>query len=172
LFAASFFFFGSQCRLPSSGMFPGCNRRQRLQPFSFFFLPGNFQNMSINYLLLWLPMILIAFANAILRELVFIKHYNESRAHQLSTIVLIILCSVYVWFVFPLLKIQSSKQAFVLGFVWVLLTVAFEFSLGRLTNKSWEFLFQNYNLFAGRIWLLFLICLFILPYFFYVIRNR
>ncbi|HEX5001710.1 MAG TPA: hypothetical protein VFW78_04380 [Bacteroidia bacterium] len=128
--------------------------------------------MSIKYLLYWLPMIAIAFANAMLRELVFIKHFNELRAHQLSTITLIILCSLYVWFVFPLLSIQNVKQALLIGFVWMLLTIMFEFSLGRLTNKSWEYLFRDYNLFAGHIWLLFLFSLFLLPYLFYIVRNK
>lgn len=128
--------------------------------------------MGIKHFLLWLPMIMLAFANATLRELVFIKHFNEFRARQLSTITLIILCFLYVWLVFPLLNIESSKQAFLIGFVWVLLTVAFEFTLGRLTNKSWGYLFRDYNILVGRIWLLFLICLFILPYLFYIIRNK
>ena len=117
-------------------------------------------------------MIAIAFANATLRELVLIKHFSEFKAHQLSTISLIILCSIYIWFVFPLLNIQNSKQAFLIGFVWMLLTIAFEFSLGRLTNKSWEYLFQDYNLFAGRIWLLFLFSLFVLPYLIYMVKNK
>lgn len=128
--------------------------------------------MSIKHFLLWLPMIVIAFANATLRELVFIKQFSEFRAHQLSTITLIIFCSIYVWFVFSLLSIQNSKQALFIGFVWMLLTVAFEFSLGRLTNKSWEYLFRDYNLFAGRICLLFLICLLLLPCVFYALRQN
>ncbi len=117
-------------------------------------------------------MIVIAFMNATLRELVFAKHYSEFRAHQFSTITLLILCILYVGFVFPLLNINSSKQALLIGFFWVLWTVAFEFTLGRLTNKSWEYLFQDYNILAGRIWLFFLIGLFILPYLFYVIKNQ
>ena len=128
--------------------------------------------MIIKYFLLWLPMIAIAFANAALRELIFLKHFSEFRAHQLSTITLIILCSVYVWLVSPALHIQNNKQALLIGFVWVLLTVAFEFSLGRLTNKSWEYLLRDYNIFAGRIWLLFLITLFLLPYVFYALKDR
>jgi len=128
--------------------------------------------MIIKYFLLWLPMIAIAFANAALRELIFLKHFSEFRAHQLSTITLIILCSVFVWLVSPALHIQNNKQALLIGFVWVLLTVAFEFSLGRLTNKSWEYLLRDYNIFAGRIWLLFLITLFLLPYVFYALKNR
>jgi hypothetical protein len=128
--------------------------------------------MTIKPFLLWLPMILIAFANATLRELVFIKHYSEFRAHQLSTITLISLCSIYVWFVFPMLDIKNSKQAFLIGFVWVLLTVAFEFSVVSVTNQSWEYLFRDCNLFAGRIWLLFLFSLFLLPCLVHVIRNK
>ena len=117
-------------------------------------------------------MIVLAFANATLRELVFVKHLSELLAHQLSTITLIILCSIYTSFVFPLLKIHSSKQAFLIGFVWVLLTVAFEFSLGRMTKKSWQYLFQDYNLFAGRIWPLLIVVLVLLPYLFYASRNK
>lgn len=128
--------------------------------------------MDIKNLLLWLPMIAIAFANATLRELVFIRHWGELQAHQLSTGTLIILCSIYVWLVFPLMRIQNPKQAFLIGWVWVILTVLFEFSLGRLTHKSWEYLFRDYNLFAGRIWSLFLACLFILPYLVYLVKNR
>ena|SRR5690554_6080645 len=127
--------------------------------------------MSVQHFLLWLPMIILAFANATLRELVFVKHLSELLAHQLSTVTLIILCSIYVSFVFPLLNIQNSKQAFLIGFVWVLLTVAFEFSLGRLTSKSWQYLVQDYNLFTGRIWPLFLTVLFLLPYIFFASRN-
>ena len=127
--------------------------------------------MDIKPFLFWLPMILIAFANATIREVLLIKHFSEIRAHQLSTITLIIFCSVYTWYILPYLDIQNSKKAFLIGLIWVVLTVAFEFTLGRLTNKSWEHLFQDYNLFAGRIWLLFLFCLFILPYLVFITRS-
>jgi hypothetical protein len=127
--------------------------------------------MTLNHFLLWLPMIAIAFVNATIRELVFVKHYGEYRAHQFSTVTLIILCGIYVWFVFPLLAIKSSNEAFLVGIVWVILTVAFEFCLGRLTNKSWKYILQDYNLFAGHIWLLFLLYLLILPYVLYVIHR-
>ncbi len=124
--------------------------------------------MRTKHFIFWLPMILLAFANAALREIVLVKYVSEFRAQQLSTITLIILCLIYVWLLFPLLNIQSAKQALLIGFVWVLLTVAFEFSLGRFTGKSWDYLLQNYNIVAGRIWLLFLICLLMLPYLFYL----
>lgn len=128
--------------------------------------------MDIKYILYWLPMILIAFANATLRELVIVRYFNESLSGQLSTITLIVFCGIYIWLILPYLNILNSGEAFLIGIVWVVLTMAFEFTLGRLTNKSWAELFREYNLFAGNLWSLFLLCLFILPYLFYIIRNR
>lgn len=127
--------------------------------------------MEIKYFLLWLPMILIAFANATLRELIIVKHFGDFRAHQLSTITLIVLCALYIWFVIPVLDIQNTRQALLIGLIWVLLTVAFEFTLGRLTNKSWAYLLQDYNFLKGRIWVLFILCLFIFPYLFYLLKK-
>lgn len=127
--------------------------------------------MSIKPFLYWLPMIVIAFANATLRQLVLIKYLNELKSYQLSTITLIILCSIYVAFIYPYLAIQSSKQALLLGFTWVVLTVLFEFLLGRLTKKSWAYLLQDYNIIEGHIWLVFLVCLLILPYVFYILKK-
>jgi hypothetical protein len=127
--------------------------------------------MLSKYFILWIPMIIIAFANATFRQLVFIKYTNELRAHQLSTITLIILCSVYVWLIFPHLQIHNTEQAFVAGGLWVLLTVLFEFALGLLTGKPIAFLLRDYNLLAGRIWLFFLLWLLLLPYINFMIRR-
>ena len=116
-------------------------------------------------------MIVLAFVNAGLREMVFIKYFNDLQAHQLSTITLIILCLIYVGIVFRFLNIQNSRQALLIGFVWMVLTILFEFVLGRMMNNSWEELLQNYDLLAGKIWPVFLICLFLIPYIFYRFKK-
>lgn len=126
--------------------------------------------MTINLFLLWLPMILLAFANASFREVVLIKHFKELRAHQLSTLTLILFVSVYVWFIFPFLEVDSGLKAFLTGFIWVILTILFEFTLGRILKRSWANLFQQYNILSGRIWLVFVLCLLCLPYWVYTIR--
>ena len=127
--------------------------------------------MHIKYFLFWFPMIILAFANAGLRQMILIKHFSESGAQQLSTLSLIILCAIYTWFILPALNIGSAGQALLIGLIWVVLTIGFEFTLGRLTNKSWEYLLQDYNIIAGRIWPLFLLCLLFLPYIVYLIRK-
>lgn len=138
---------------------------------SLFFTNLEIPGMLIKYFLFWLPMIVIAFANGTLRELVLMKQFNEFRSHQLSTITLIVLCFIYTWFVFPFLQIRNLKQAFLAGVVWLLLTVAFEFFLGRMSGKSWEYLFRDYDVARGRIWPLFLFLLLMMPYLTYLLRK-
>lgn len=127
--------------------------------------------MMSKYFILWIPMIVIAFANATFRQLIIIKHTNELRAHQLSTITLIILCAIYVWWIFPHLHIPNIGQALVAGGLWVMLTVLFELGVGVFSGRSISFLLKDYNLLAGRIWLFFLLWLFLLPYINFMIRR-
>lgn len=116
-------------------------------------------------------MIPIAILNGGLRENVWNVYFNGLTAHQISTISLILLCALYIGLIFRFLHLQSRKQALVMGFIWVLLTVAFEFSLGLAMGNTWQDLFSDYNLLAGRFWTLFLISLFILPYLFYRFKK-
>lgn len=127
--------------------------------------------MHLKQFLFWLPMIVLAFINAALREIVPIKFFDDLRAHQLSTITLIVLCLIYVGIVFRYLTIQSSRQALLIGFVWMLLTVVFEFSLGLTMGSSWIEMLLNYHLMAGRIWPVFLSSLLLMPYIFYNLKK-
>ena len=127
--------------------------------------------MYIKYFLLWLPMVILAFINAGIRQTVFIKYFDELRAHQLSTVTLIIFCSIYVWFIFPMLKVQSAGQAFAIGLMWAVLTIIFEFSLGMILKRPLSVLLQNNNIFSGHIWPLFILSLFFLPYLYFILRK-
>lgn len=127
--------------------------------------------MQLKHFLLWLPMIGIAFGNAALREWFFIKHFPELRAHQLSTLTLVVLCAIYVSLVYPLLSIHSGRQALSIGCIWMILTVLFEFTFGRMVHRPWALLLQDYNLLRGRIWPLFLCSMLLLPYVLYCIRK-
>ncbi len=127
--------------------------------------------MNLKQFLLWFPMIVIAIANAGLRELVLGKYFNELTSHQISTITLIAFCAVYIGLILPFLGLKSHNEALILGLIWVLLTVGFEFIFGRVMGTSWQVLFNDYNLLKGRLWSLFLIGLFILPYIFYAFRK-
>ena len=127
--------------------------------------------MNLKYFLFWLPMIPIAIFNGIIREGILNIHFNQIVAHQISTLLLILLCTIYIRLIFRFLKLNSIRQALKLGLLWVLLTVLFEFGLGLALGHSWNRLWSNYNLLTGQIWLIFLISLFLLPYLFYKVKS-
>lgn len=128
--------------------------------------------MISSYFFLWLPMIAVAFVNATIRELIFTKHFSKFRSQQISTLTLIIFCTIYVWFVYPYLHFQNKHQPFITGGIWVVLTVLFEFALGKITKHSWNEMLQQYNIGKGNIWPLFLLWLFLLPYMVYLLSSK
>ena len=114
--------------------------------------------MIVIYALFWLGMPIAAILNAVIREKVYKDSLGELASHQLSTVTLIILIGIYTWLVILGWKLESAGEALVVGGIWLVLTIAFEFGFGRLVMKHpWERLFHDYNIFKGRIWILILI---------------
>lgn len=107
------------------------------------------------YVALWFPMIAIAVANGALREAWLSPALGEDAGRQASTVLLLALLTVYFRFVFRTWRLASSAQASAVGIVWLGLTLAFEFALGRFVSRlSWEAMFAEYDLAAGKLWAL------------------
>lgn len=124
--------------------------------------------MIVLYLLAWIPMVLIAMGNGIIRETTYGKSLTELQAHQVSTLTAIILFSFYIWGLTSLFPLTSSFQAINIGFLWLGLTVIFEFTFGHYIAKhSWKKLLTDYNVFAGRMWVIVLLWIMIAPLLFY-----
>jgi hypothetical protein len=124
------------------------------------------------YILAWVPMVLIAIANAFLRENVFAKRLSELQAHQVSTATGVLLFGIYIWVITRIWRPGSPGQAFIIGLIWLGLTVAFEFLFGRyVVGHPWSRLFHDYNLLAGRVWVMVLIWVTLAPYVFYRLQK-
>ena len=124
------------------------------------------------YLLAWIPMVAIAIANGAMRESLFRKRLGELWAHQLSCVTGILLFGVYVWALVRIWPPALSGQARIIGVIWLVLTVAFEFSFGHFARGlSWNELLADYNILAGRLWVLVLAWVTIAPYIFYKLRK-
>src|SRR5512145_1117827 len=107
------------------------------------------------YVIAWFPMILIAVANGALREAWLLPRLGKHAAGQVSTVLLIALLAVYIACVTRAWPIVSSAQAFAIGALWLVLTLGFEFALGRfVSGLSWREMLAEYNLAAGRLWAL------------------
>jgi hypothetical protein len=117
-------------------------------------------------------MLAIAVANGGLRQATFAKIMPELRAHQLSTLAGSVLIGGFIWLVVRVWPPSSSRVAIAIGFVWLAMTAAFETFMGLvLMRLSPAQVLANYNLLAGRVWVLFLVWLVIAPWLFFRLRS-
>lgn len=107
------------------------------------------------YLFAWLGMMPLAILNGGLRDCLYKPRIGDRPAHQVSTFLLIILIAGYCKFLASIWPLESSGQALLIGFFWLLFTLAFEFGFGHfVAGHSWSHLWEEYNVFAGKIWIL------------------
>ncbi len=125
------------------------------------------------WILLWIPLVFVAILNGTLREKGFAKLMAELPAHQLSTLTGILLVGLYVWIVMKYWPIASAGSALLIGGIWFVMTVLFEFGFGHFVmGHPWERLLRDYNIFAGRLWVLFLLWTTFSPWAVFLIQER
>lgn len=117
-------------------------------------------------------MVILAILNGVVREKIYGPFMRELSAHQLSTFIGLILFGLYIWTLTGIYRIESSSQAFVIGGMWLIMTIVFEFIFGHfLMGHPWSKLFHDYNIVKGRVWLLVLVWTAVAPYVFYRVRS-
>jgi hypothetical protein len=126
----------------------------------------------LRYVAAWFPMLAIAIANGALRQAVFAPRMTELRAHQVSAVTGAVLIGAFIWFVVRRWPPASSGSAIRIGLLWLAMTVAFEcFMVLILMGQPLERALADYNLLAGRVWVLFLAWLAAAPWVFCRLRR-
>lgn len=121
-------------------------------------------NILLHYTWFWFVLMVLAIFNGALREKVLARFVNELKAHQLSTVIGMTIITLAVYLFSWVFVISSMPQAMGISVIWLAMTVGFEFGFGHwVMKKSWAVLLHDYNLRAGRVWMLFLIWLVLLP---------
>ncbi|HDN68747.1 MAG: hypothetical protein ACXQT6_02570 [Candidatus Methanospirareceae archaeon] len=121
-------------------------------------------------LAVWGAFAVAGILNGVFRESFLAPKVSEHASHVLSTLVLVgvIFAGSFLFLlVLANLEIDYSKADLVLvGVVWVVLTVVFEFGFGHfVAGNSWSTLLTDYNLLNGRVWSLVLLAVFVAPSF-------
>lgn len=131
------------------------------------------RDIILRYLLGWIGMVFIAIFNGILRGVAFEPYVSELTAHHISCVTGVSLFFVATWLYNLKWPIGSSKQAILIGTMWLILTPIFEFGFGLyVMGHPLEHLLNDYNLLAGRVWSLVLIAVFLLPTVVYRLRRQ
>lgn len=122
----------------------------------------------LKYFLLWFAMLVLASANGIFREAWLKERLPDLQAHQVSTILLAILFTLFTYLVIRTWRPGSEQMAWMIGLMWLVLTLIFEFGFGHyVSNKPWSELLEEYNLLAGKIWIIIPVLILTLPWLFH-----
>lgn len=105
-------------------------------------------------LLVWLCIIPAAILNGGFREYVLTKYLDTASATAISGILLSILILLITWLLLPRLVIINRKESYIIGIIWMSLTVIFEFTSGIGTGVPMEELIAAYNPLSGNLWIL------------------
>jgi len=107
---------------------------------------------------IWVILAVSAIVVATFRIGVLLSPFGEQTAHQLGTILYLIVQFIIIYLFIWKMKIKDVKTLLGIGFFWVVITVIFEFVFGHyVMGHSWKKLFADYNLFNGRLWVLVLL---------------
>lgn len=122
----------------------------------------------------WVLLAVFAVLNGAFRESVLVAWMGVYPAHVLSTLVLVavILVVAYLYFARGNRR-YSGGELGLIGVVWMLLTVGFEFLVGYLEGASTDDVLVQYDVTAGRIWVLVSVALLLAPVIMgHVVRER
>ena len=111
--------------------------------------------MTARALAVWAGLLLVAIANGALRELLIAPRLGAQPAHVMSTLILSAAIVAVSFGSIRWIAPADRGAALRVGGLWVALTLAFEFLAGRyLFGKPWSELLADYDLAAGRVWIL------------------
>ena len=106
--------------------------------------------------MVWFGFAVVAVGGGIFRVVWLEPRMGERLANITETLMLAIVLASLMWIAVPwLIPGLRRKDLTRLGVFWVTLTLAFEFLFGHFVDgASWAALFANYDVSAGRLWIL------------------
>ena len=128
--------------------------------------------MILRATVIWAGLLGLAVANGGIRETFLVPKLGLGMARAVSTVMLSAMILLAGWALTPWIRPATLQDAWLIGALWVAFTLAFEFLGGHfLFGKPWVELFGDYNLFAGRIWVLVLIVTMMTPAFAFTVSR-
>ena len=116
----------------------------------------------VRALLIWLLLMAAETLQGLARHWLF--DISDLRVRQVSVLSGALIIFLIAWACEPLLKIRTARGALAVGGLWVVLTLAFELSLGRLLGVSWARIGSDYDLANGGLMPLGLVIMALTPW--------
>ena len=125
------------------------------------------------YMAGWLGLVVLMIINGTARNFLYGPYMAELTAHQASTVTGVALVYAATWLMNRRWRIPDRGTAWAIGAAWLLATVVFEFGFGHyVMGHGWDKLLHDYNLFAGRVWLMLLAATAVIPFAVYTMSAK
>jgi hypothetical protein len=110
-------------------------------------------------LAVWPLFLVTAVTLGMFREGVITPAFGEQAAHVIGTLLFIAaMLAIMRLFVSRIHDSTRPRDLWLIGVMWTAMTICFEFGFFHfVAGVPWEKLLADYNLFAGRLWLLVLL---------------
>jgi len=113
---------------------------------------------------MWILFIPIPVINGILRENWYKQKIGEIGTNIVGFFVLSSFFLIYTYLFFRnQISDFSISKLFLVGAVWLFMTLVFEFGIGLYSHRSWSYMLADYNILKGRLWPLCLVVIFFTP---------
>jgi len=104
---------------------------------------------------IWMGIVPVAIVNGMLRDVVLAPYLGDPTARAISCVTLAAAILVVARMSIAWIGPPTAGAAWMVGIVWLSLTLAFEFLVGHYVfGTPWAALRADYNIFAGRLWVL------------------
>lgn len=113
----------------------------------------------------WCALLGFAVMAGAVRTTLLQPRLGEQAAHVIGTLAGVAIFAFVIWCSMPwIVPHPDGGQPVRVGIGWVVATVLFEFGFGRyVLGHPWSRLLGDYNLLAGRVWVLVLLTLLLMP---------
>ena len=126
--------------------------------------PDYRNQIAIHSLAIWLLLICAEIVHGILRAVLLVPLVGEFRSNQIGVFTGSAIILGIAYFTIRWVGAKRTSDLLTVGFLWLVLTVAFEVLFGRFVmGLSWERLGSDYTLLEGGLMLLGLLVLFFSP---------
>ncbi len=121
----------------------------------------------------WFGIMLMAIFNGAFRDVVLTPRLGDLGARAVSCFTLASVIVLVTWISLPWVRPVSTSDAWRVGWMWLAMTLAFEFGAGHyILGTSWTALLADYNLLAGRLWILVLAATLTAPAMVYIAAHN
>ncbi|MBX7061545.1 MAG: hypothetical protein K1X52_07785 [Pyrinomonadaceae bacterium] len=119
--------------------------------------------MLIRATIIWAVILVLAILNGVLREAVLFPSFGMQTGFIVSGIILCCMIFAIAYVSISWIASDSPKQQLLVGFLWLALTLSFEFSFGLSRGLSLDEILSAYSFRDGNLWPLVLLLTFFAP---------